>query len=87
VAQSLWKPTAGLWGPAAFVAASVIGGAMQPSYDHRRFHISGLAAHGARSAPVMIPGFITLGIARVSDNTVQLELQRCSFGGCRVLVG
>jgi hypothetical protein len=63
VSQSLWKPTAGLWGPAAFVAATVIGGAMQPGYDHRRFHISGLAAHGARSAPVMIPGFITLGIA------------------------
>ena len=61
--QSLWKSTAGLWGPAAFGAATVIGGAMQPGYDHRRFHISGLAAHGARSAPVMIPGFITLGIA------------------------
>ena len=63
--QSLWKSTAGLWGPAAFVAATVIGGARQPGYDHRRFHISGLAAHGARSAPVMIPGFITLGIAGV----------------------
>ena len=63
MSQSLWKPTAGLWGPAGFVAATVIGGARQPGYDHRRFHISGLAAHGARSAPVMIPGFITLGIA------------------------
>jgi Protein of unknown function (DUF998) len=63
VNQSRWKQSAGLWGPAAFVAATVIGGARQPGYDHRRFHISGLAAHGARSAPVMVPGFITLGIA------------------------
>ena len=61
--QSLWKSTTGLWGPAAFAAATAVGAARQPGYDHRRFHISGLAAHGARSAPVMIPGFITLGIA------------------------
>ena len=61
--QPLWKQTAGLWGPGAFVAATVIGGASQPGYDHRRLHISGLAAHGARSAPVMVPGFISLGVA------------------------
>jgi Protein of unknown function (DUF998) len=63
VIQPLWKRSAGLWGPAAFVTATVVGGAIQPGYDHRRCHISGLAAHGARSAPVMIPGFISLGLA------------------------
>ena len=61
--RPLWKSTAGLWGPASFVAATVVGGLRQPGYDHRRFHISGLAAQGTRSASVMVPAFVTLGIA------------------------
>jgi hypothetical protein len=63
VGLPVWKRTAGLWGPAAFATASIVGGATQPGYDHRRSHISGLAAHGTRSASVMIPGFIILGVA------------------------
>jgi len=56
-------------GPGAFAAATVVGGRMEPYYRHRDEAISALAAHGTRSAPVMVPGFFalafgTLGLAR-----------------------
>jgi hypothetical protein len=88
VTQRLWRQAAGLWGPAAFVAATLIGGARQPGYDHRRFHISGLAAHGTRSAPVMVAGFITLGIAGlVSPATRATRLLVRTAGVGTVLAG
>lgn len=54
---------AGVWGPGAFVVASVAAARRQPGYSARRDHVSGLAARGARSAPVMLPGFAALGLA------------------------
>lgn len=57
------RRSAGLWGPAAFAAASLLGARRQPGYRHAVHHVSGLAAHGAPSAPVMIAGFGALGTA------------------------
>lgn len=61
--RTMWRDTAGLWGPAAFATASVLAGSKQPGYDHRRLHVSGLAAHQTRSAAIMVPGFLALGLA------------------------
>jgi hypothetical protein len=63
MSRTTWRDTAGMWGPAAFATASVLAGWRQPGYDHRRFHVSGLAAHQTRSAPVMVPGFLALGLS------------------------
>lgn len=57
------RQTAGIWGPAAFCGASLVAARYQPGYSHRRHHVSGLAARGARSATAMVPGFVTLGAA------------------------
>jgi hypothetical protein len=64
--RSAWRDAAGVWGPAAFVLATLLGARRQPGYSHRRHHISGLAAHNTRSAVVMIPGFMTLGAATLA---------------------
>ena len=55
-----------MWGPAAFVLATLLGARRQSGYSHRRHHISGLAAQHTRSAVVMIPGFMTLGAATLA---------------------
>ena len=66
VERSAWRNAAGVWGPAAFVLATLLGARRQSGYSHRRHHISGLAAHHTRSAVVMIPGFMTLGAATLA---------------------
>jgi hypothetical protein len=58
-----------LVGPGAFAVAAAIGARIEPGYRPRDEPISALAAHGTRSAPVMIPGFLglalgSLGLAR-----------------------
>ena len=64
--RSAWRDTAGVWGPAGFVLATLIGARRQTGYSHRRHHVSGLAAQHTRSAVVMIPGFMTLGTATLT---------------------
>lgn len=59
--KNMLRRTAGIWGPATFVAAAVGAARLQPDYSHRSRHISGLAAQGERSAWVMVPGFLALG--------------------------
>lgn len=54
---------AGILGPAVFAAAAVVASRRAPGYSHTRNHISGLAAQGMPSAPVMIPGFAAFGLA------------------------
>jgi hypothetical protein len=58
-----------LWsiaGPSAFATAAFVGGRIEPGYSPRDEPISALAAHGTRSAPVMIPGFLGLGVASIA---------------------
>ena len=57
--------SAALWGPAAFAVAAAAAARRHPGYDHRRDHVSGLAARGTRSAPVMVAGFAALGVAEL----------------------
>ena len=64
--RTAWRDAAGVWGPAAFVLATLLGAQRQSGYSHRRHHISGLAAQHTRSAVVMIPGFMTLGAATLA---------------------
>ena len=64
--RSAWRDAAGVWGPAGFVLATLIGARRQTGYSHRRHHVSGLAAQHTRSAVVMIPGFMTLGTATLT---------------------
>jgi Protein of unknown function (DUF998) len=66
VARSAWRDAAGVWGPVAFVLATLLGGRRQSGYSHRRHHISGLAAQHTSSAVIMIPGFLTLGAATLA---------------------
>ncbi len=61
--MTLLRRTAGIWGPAAFSAAAVLAGRVQPGYSHVGHHISGLAAARQRSALVMVPGFVALATA------------------------
>jgi hypothetical protein len=73
------RKTAGIWGPGLFAAASVTAARRQPGYSPRRDHISGLAAHGTRSAPVMLTGFAALGSAGLvmeADDAVVRRLVR-----------
>jgi hypothetical protein len=58
----------GLWavaGPGAFALASVVGSRLEPGYSTRDEPISALAAHGTRSAPVMVPGFLGLALGTI----------------------
>jgi len=77
--RRLIRRSGGLWGPAAFAAAAAVGARAQPGYSSVANHISGLAATGADSAPVMIPGFVAFGVAGlllpVSDVTVRRTLR------------
>lgn len=54
-----------LIGPAAFGTAAFVGGRREPGYRARDEPISALAAHGTRSASVMVPGFLGLGVGTV----------------------
>jgi hypothetical protein len=47
-------------GPAAFFLAAFVGGKQEPGYVARDEPISALAAHGTKSARVMVPGFLGL---------------------------
>jgi hypothetical protein len=47
----------------SFTAAGVLAARRHPGYSHVRSHVSGLAAYGAPSASVMVPGFALLGTA------------------------
>jgi hypothetical protein len=58
--------TAGWWGPAAFTVASVMAARRRPGYSARSEHVSGLAAQGSASAPMMVPGFVALGIGQLA---------------------
>jgi Protein of unknown function (DUF998) len=82
--RSVWRDAAGLWGPAAFVLATLLGARRQSGYSHRRHHISGLAAQHTRSAVVMIPGFMALGAATLAmpcDHRGQRALLRVAGAG------
>lgn len=52
----------GVWGPLAFGGAAVLSARRVAGYSHRRNHISGLAAQEMPSAPIMVPGFLILGV-------------------------
>lgn len=54
---------AGVWGSLSVVTAASMAARRVPSYRHARDHLSGLAAHGMASAPVMLAGIATLGTA------------------------
>jgi Protein of unknown function (DUF998) len=47
----------------SFAGASVLAARRHPGYSHIGSHVSGLAAQGAPSAPVMVSGFVVLGAA------------------------
>jgi Protein of unknown function (DUF998) len=49
-----------LAGPAAFFGASIAGARRESGYSHRDEPMSALAAHGTRSGPVMVGGFLAL---------------------------
>lgn len=70
----LIRRSAGVWGPTAFAGAAALAAGHQPGYSHRSHHVSGLAAAGERSALVMVPGFLALGVSSllmpVPDPTV-----------------
>lgn len=53
---------AGIAGPAAFVSAWVIGGAMKDGYSPVSDTISRLAEQGASSRPAMTAGFVGFGV-------------------------
>lgn len=55
-----------LAGPGAFAAAATVAGRLEPGYQARDEPISALAAHGTRSAPVMVPGFLGLAIGSIA---------------------
>lgn len=61
--MGLVRRTAGVWGPTAFAGASALAARLQPGYSHQSHHVSGLAARGERSAAVMVPGFLALGVS------------------------
>ena len=63
VRPGIVRRTAGIWGPTIFCGAAVMAARRQPGYSHRAHHISGLAAGGERSARVMVPGFLALGVS------------------------
>ena len=63
VRPGIVRRTAGIWGPTLFFVAAVLAARRQPGYSHRSHHISGLAARGERSARVMVPGFLVLGLS------------------------
>jgi hypothetical protein len=58
-----FRPYAGVWGPLSFGVASVLAARRHPGYSQVGDHVSGLAAHGAPSAAVMLSGFASLGTA------------------------
>ena len=43
----------------------MVGARRVPGYSHQRNHISGLAAQGMPSAPLMVPGFLALGLSGI----------------------
>jgi hypothetical protein len=55
-----------LVGPGAFASAAFAGARMVPEYRPRDEPISALAAHGMRSASVMVPGFLALALGTVA---------------------
>jgi len=73
---SLVRRTAGIWGPTVFGGAAVLAARRQPSYSHRSHHISGLAARGERSARVMVPGFLVLGLSSSVTSAPNVTVRR-----------
>lgn len=57
---------AAIIGPAAFAAASVLGGRRVRGYQPFDEPISALAAQGSNGAPVMVAGFLALGASTVA---------------------
>ncbi len=68
--------TAGIWGPIMFCGAAVLAARRQPGYSHRSHHISGLAARGERSATVMVPGFLVLGLSSAVMPVTSVTVRR-----------
>ena len=73
---SLVRRTAGIWGPTVFGGAAVLAARRQPGYSHRSHHISGLAARGERSARVMVPGFLALGLSSSVTSAPNVTVRR-----------
>ena len=76
VRTCLVRRTAGIWGSAVFCVAAVVAARLQPGYSHRSHHISGLAARGERSARVMVPGFLVLGVSSSMMPTPNMTVRR-----------
>jgi hypothetical membrane protein len=57
---------AGVIGPAAFIGAWALGGAVLDSYSPVEDAISRLAASGAETAPLMTGGFVVFGLSMVA---------------------
>ncbi|MDX2378158.1 MAG: DUF998 domain-containing protein [Acidimicrobiia bacterium] len=74
--MSLIRKTAGIWGPIGFCGAAAVAARHQPGYAHISHHVSGLAARGERSARVMIPGFLVLGISSLLMPAPNVALAR-----------
>lgn len=83
------RRTAGIWGPAAFAVAAVFAARRQPAYSHRSHHVSGLAASGASSAVVMLPGFLALGASGLMAEAPDPAVTRLvrAAGATTVLAG
>jgi len=52
-----------LIGPASFAAAAIAGARRVPGYEHRDEPMSALASKNTASAPIMISGFLALGLS------------------------
>ena len=75
-AMRLIRQLAGIWGPIGFCCSAYVAARVQPGYSHRSRHVSGLAARGQRSARVMIPGFLALGVSSLLMPTPNAALTR-----------
>jgi hypothetical membrane protein len=60
--RRLRSPWGGIAGPAVFIAAWLLGGAIEPGYSPVHEPISGLAAFGASVRPLMTTGLLGFGI-------------------------
>lgn len=64
--RNLGDSTLALSGPLAFAVAVVVAGRRLPGYHHRDEPVSALAARDMASGPVMMSGFVGLGIGTLA---------------------
>jgi len=71
-----FRRSAGVWGPLSFGMASVLAVRRHPGYSQVGDHVSGLAAHRAPSAAVMLSGFASLGTTSLVMDTPSRAVRR-----------